>query len=72
MRCIDVIQKMLQHLAVLQIEQTKQFVRDKGGDDDTQRRQQKQIYLLEQAGNVAHWIGKFDPQNVNVTQCRLP
>jgi hypothetical protein len=35
-------------------------------------RNQKLVFMLEQAVNVVNWINEFDPQNVNFKPLTLP
>lgn len=70
MRCIDILHKQLSEFSVLFVELTKQSVRT--GKESEVFRQERIKFILSQAVSVFSWIKEFDPQNVNLSNLRLP
>lgn len=72
-RSTDILHKQIQHLSVILIEilrhETNKYIKVKESD---QIHENKCLTMLHQCLTVAHWINKFNPQNINTNDLTVP
>ncbi|CDW75242.1 UNKNOWN [Stylonychia lemnae] len=71
-KSIDIIHKQVCHQIVLFIELVKTCIEQHGHQENKKTKEQRKIFILQQAISVCRWINTFNPENINNEDLILP